>query len=65
MSFVSFAFQTLVKMAKLLFLIVFVSSLVTFENVLGVDDVDDKKKQEEIRKNQVGLELCAHTLTVC
>ena len=65
MSFVSFAFQTLVKMAKLLFLIVFVSSLVTFENVLGVDDVDDKKKQEETRKNQVGLELCAHTLTVC
>ena len=40
------------------------SSLVKFENVLGVDDVDDKKKQEEKRKNQVGLELCTHTLTV-
>ena len=52
-------------MAKLLFLIVFVSLLVKFENVLGVDDVDDKKKQEEKRKKQVGLELCAHTLTVC
>ena len=37
------------------------SSLVKFENVLGVDDVDDKKKQEEKRKKQVGLELCAHT----
>ena len=65
MSFVSFVFQALVEMAKLVFLIVFVSSLVKFENVLGVDDVDDKKKQEEKRKNQVGLELCAHTLTVC
>ena len=39
------------------------SSLVKFENALGADDVDDKKKQEEKRKNQVGLELCAHTLT--
>ena len=37
-------------MAKLIFLIVFVSSLVKFENVLGVDDVDDKKKQEQKRK---------------
>ena len=44
-------------MAKLLFLIVFMSLLVKFEKVLGVDDVDDKKKQEEKRKNQVGLEL--------
>ena len=61
----SCAFQALVEMAKLIFLIVFVSSLVKIENVLGVDDVDDKKKQEEKRKNQVGLELCAHTLTVC
>ena len=51
-------------MAKLIFLIVFVSSLVKFENALGADDFDDKKKQEK-RKNQVGLELCAHTLTVC
>ena len=65
MSFVSFAFQTLVEMAKLLFLIVFMSLLVKFEKVLGVDDVDDKKKQEEKRKNQVGLELCAHKLTPC
>ena len=46
----SCAFQALVEMAKLIFLIVFVSSLVKFENVLGVDDVDDKKKQEEKRK---------------
>ena len=44
-------------MAKLLFFIVFMSLLVKFEKVLGVDDVDDKKKQEEKRKNQVGLEL--------
>ena len=65
MSFVRFAFQALVEMTKLLFLIVFVSSLVKFENVLGVDDVDDKKKQEEKRKNLVGLELFAHTLTPC
>ena len=65
MSLVSFAFQALVEMAKLLFLIVFLSSFVKFEKVLGVDDVDDKKKQEEKRKNQVGLELCAHTLTPC
>ena len=61
----SCAFQALVEMAKLIFLIVFVSSLVKFENFLGVDNVDDKKKQEEKRKNQVGLEICPHTLTVC
>ena len=37
------------------------SPLVKFENVLGVDDVDDKKKQEEKRKKpgRFGA-LCAH-----
>ena len=39
---------------KLIFLIVFVSSLVKFENVFGDDDADDKKKEKE-RKNKVGL----------
>ena len=60
----SCSFQAIVEIAKLIFLIAFVSSLVKFENVLVVDDVDDKKKQEEKRKNQVSLELYAHTLTV-
>ena len=39
-------------MAKLIVLIIFVPSLLKFENVLGADDVDDKKKQEEKRKER-------------